>query len=251
MEHGLPAATHQERGITGCQIDRRPVPPEDARFGHGLRHDPPDCDCSKISHGHLKAREGIRGAMRACLLLAGRPLQLSAPDVLDISRANRATRQLYGLPGSDGDLVSTAELRRLLGALRLVQVGAAADNGFPRLNWDSPEDLAPITGDGHQHGSAGGRLIKDLKARGMLATRSDLDHRIGPFLHQGAKVHDHNPLPLPAGCCGGIRGGIIMPDDQGRIKKKKNKKRKKNKAAKPALLLRSSMPRTAPAGHRS
>ena len=60
--------------------------------------------------------------------------------------------------------------RRLLErGVRFVQVWSGADNGFPRRNWDSHEDLKrdhwPL-GIGMATGAAA--LIKDLKQRGML-----------------------------------------------------------------------------------
>src|SRR5205085_6419974 len=72
-------------------------------------------------------------------------LQLSAPEVLDISGETAATRKLYGL-----DRPVTADFgrncltaRRLLErGVRFVQVWSGADNSHPRRNWDSHEDLA-------------------------------------------------------------------------------------------------------------
>ena len=77
-------------------------------------------------------------------------LQLSAPEVLDISGESEATHKLYGL-----DQEVTADMgrrclvaRRLLErGVRFVQVWSGADNGFPRRNWDSHENLAKDHGE--------------------------------------------------------------------------------------------------------
>ena len=85
-------------------------------------------------------------------------LQLSAPEVLDISGETEATRRLYGLDEKITEdfgrncLVARRLLER---GVRFVQVWSGADNGFPRRNWDSHEDLARDHGDmGTQHGPA-------------------------------------------------------------------------------------------------
>ena len=84
-------------------------------------------------------------------------LQLSAPEVLDISGESEATRKLYGLdprsPRTSGRNCLIA--RRLLErGVRFVQVWSGADNGFPRRNWDSHENLAKDHG---EHGAAHGQ----------------------------------------------------------------------------------------------
>ncbi len=58
--------------------------------------------------------------------------------------------------------------------MRFVQVWSGADNGFPRRNWDSHEDIA------RDHGVMGASmdkpaaaLLRDLKARGLFAPLTD------------------------------------------------------------------------------
>jgi hypothetical protein len=71
-------------------------------------------------------------------------LQLSAPEVMEVKGESEATRRMYGM-----DDALTEEMgRRCLVARRLVergvrfvQVWSGADNGFPRRNWDSHENL--------------------------------------------------------------------------------------------------------------
>jgi hypothetical protein len=141
-------------------------------------------------------------------------LQISAPEVLDISGETEATRKLYGL-----DSEITADLgRRCLTARRLlergvrfVQIWSGADNGFPRRNWDSHENLAK------DHGEMGtaldkpvAGLLKDLKARGLL--EDTIVHWSTEFgrmpCSQGSLGRDHNPFGFTTWLAGGgFRGG--------------------------------------------
>ena len=142
-------------------------------------------------------------------------LQLSAPQVLDLTGESPATRRLYGL-----DSAITADLgnrcliaRRLLErGVRFVQVWSGADNGFPRRNWDSHENLAK------DHGELGAALdrpvaglLRDLKSRGML--EDTIVHWTTEFgrmpCSQGSKGRDHNPAGFTSWLAGGgFRGGV-------------------------------------------
>ena len=141
-------------------------------------------------------------------------LQLSAPEALDISREDPATRRLYGV-----DEEVTADFgrnclvaRRLLErGVRFVQVWSGADNGFPRRNWDSHEDLE------RDHGVMGKSMdrpaaafVKDLKARGLLDDTIVIwTTEFGRMpCSQGSKGRDHNPFTFTTWLAGGgIRGG--------------------------------------------
>ena len=99
----------------------------------------------KLNKSHQATREGDSrlDARIASYELAAR-LQLSAPEVLDISKESAATRKLYGLDDKiTEDFGRNCLLaRRLLErGVRFVQVWSGADNGFPRRNWDSHEHL--------------------------------------------------------------------------------------------------------------
>ena len=99
-----------------------------------------------LNRDYAAAREGDSrlDARIASYELAAR-LQLSAPEVLDLRGESDATRKLYGLDQKFTEDFGTRCLvaRRLLErGVRFVQIWSGADNGFPRRNWDSHEDLA-------------------------------------------------------------------------------------------------------------
>jgi hypothetical protein len=170
----------------------------------------------RINRDHLAQREGDSRleARIASYEMAAR-LQLSAPEVLDISGESEATQDLYGL----NDDVTADMGRRCLTARRLlergvrfVQVWSGADNGFPRRNWDSHENLAK------DHGELGAALdkpvaglLKDLKARGLLDdTVVYWTTEFGRMpCSQGSKGRDHNPFGFTSWLAGGgFRGGV-------------------------------------------
>ena len=142
-------------------------------------------------------------------------LQISAPEVMDISGESAATKKLYGLDDPLTEEMGRRCLvaRRLLErGVRFLQLWSGADNGFPRRNWDSHENLAkdhwemavaidkPIAG-----------LLQDLTARGLLD--DTLVHWTTEFgrmpCSQGSKGRDHNPFGYTNWLAGGgIRGGV-------------------------------------------
>ena len=142
-------------------------------------------------------------------------LQLSAPEVLDLSREPAATRSLYGLdnPVTEDFGRNCLIARRLLErGVRFVQVWSGADNGFPRRNWDSHEDLARDHGDmGTSMDRPAAALIKDLKATGLLdETIVIWTTEFGRMpCSQGSKGRDHNPFAFTSWLAGGgIKGGV-------------------------------------------
>ena len=170
----------------------------------------------EMNRDHSVGREGDSrlDARIASYEMAAR-LQLSAPGVLDIAGESEATRKLYGL---DQEITqdfgrNCLIARRLLErGVRFVQVWSGADNGFPRRNWDSHENLAKDHGD-----MAGGMdrpaaaLIKDLKSRGLLDdTIVFWTTEFGRMpCSQGAKGRDHNPFAFTVWLAGGgIKGGV-------------------------------------------
>lgn len=142
-------------------------------------------------------------------------LQVSAPEVLDLSSETDATRQLYGLDNKiteDFGLRCLMARRLLERGVRFVQVWSGADNGFPRRNWDSHEDLARDHRDmGTSMDRPAAALIKDLKERGLLEDTIVLwTTEFGRMpCSQGGKGRDHNPFAFTNWLAGGgIRGGV-------------------------------------------
>jgi len=172
----------------------------------------------EVNQAHMRERQSDSrlDARIASYEMAAR-LQMSAPEVLDVASESDATRQLYGL---DSDI--TADMgrrclvaRRLLErGVRFVQVWSGADNGFPRRNWDSHEDLAK------DHGELGAALdkpvaglLKDLAARGLL--QDTIVYWTTEFgrmpCSQGSKGRDHNPSGFTSWLAGGgVKGGVTF-----------------------------------------
>ena len=162
----------------------------------------------------LRAGDSRLDARIASYELAAR-LQLSAPEVLDLTGETEATKKLYGIDQKHTEDFGTRCLvaRRLLErGVRFVQIWSGADNGFPRRNWDSHEDLAK---DHLDMASSMDRptaaLLKDLKARGLLDDTIVLwTTEFGRMpCSQGGKGRDHNPFGFTNWLAGGgIKGGV-------------------------------------------
>src|SRR5262249_51751343 len=142
-------------------------------------------------------------------------LQKSAPEVLDISKESKTTRQLYGLDDKVTEEFGHRCLiaRRLLErGVRFVQIWSGAGNGFPRRNGDSHEARARDPADmGRSMDRPAAALIKDLKARGLLDDTIVLwTTEFGRMpCSQGGKGRDHNPFTFTNWLAGGgIRGGV-------------------------------------------
>ncbi len=154
-------------------------------------------------------------------------MQLAAPEALDISNEPQYILDLYGIqpagtewpseinPTEERDCFGRKCLiaRRLLErGVRFVQVWSGNDNGFPRRNWDSHEDLERDHGPlalGMARGAAA--LIQDLKQRGLLDdTIVFWTTEFGRMPStQGGTGRDHNPFVFTNWLCGGgVRGGI-------------------------------------------
>ena len=143
-------------------------------------------------------------------------LQVTAPDVLDLSKETDATKKLYGLdsPVTEDFGRNCLVARRLLErGTRFVQVWSGADNAFPRRNWDSHEDIEKDHGEmaaSMDQPAAG--LLKDLKSRGMLDDTIVIwTTEFGRMpCSQGSAGRDHNPFAFTSWLAGGgIKGGAI------------------------------------------
>src|SRR5690606_6030896 len=161
-------------------------------------------------------------------------MQLTAPEVLDLSQEPEHILKMYGLDSTEievkNEINEQQEIqyfgrnclvaRRLLErGVRFVQVWSGADNGFPRRNWDSHEDLKrdhwPLAR-GMATGAAA--LIQDLKQRGMLDDTLILwTTEFGRMpCSQGSKGRDHTPFVFTNWLAGGgIKGGVTYgPSDE-------------------------------------
>ena len=198
----------------------RPNPIEDLRSNAKYVTKQADADglavLRELNRDHAVQRpdDSRLDARIASYELAAR-LQLSAPEVLDLSGEPQSARKLYGLDQKVTEDFGTRCLiaRRLLErGVRFVQVWSGADNGFPRRNWDSHEDLAKDHGDmAASMDQPAAALIKDLKQRGMLdETVVIWTTEFGRMpCSQGSKGRDHNPFTFTSWLAGGgVRGGV-------------------------------------------
>ncbi|MEZ4826729.1 MAG: DUF1501 domain-containing protein [Bacteroidia bacterium] len=150
-------------------------------------------------------------------------MQVSVPELADISTETRATRVLYGLDSDDPNMRSYAA--QCLLARRLVERGVRfIELTCPRVKadrWDQHQGLKQ----GHELNAhavdqpvAG--LLKDLKSRGLLEeTLVVFACEFGrtPFA-QGTDGRDHNPSAFSIWLAGaGIQGGTVygMTDEYG------------------------------------
>lgn len=154
-------------------------------------------------------------------------MQLAAPEAIDLSDEPAHVLRMYGVDQSSGEFpkeINAAEeidyfgrkclvARRLLErGVRFVQIWSGNDNGFPRRNWDSHEDVERDHGPlarGMARGASA--LLIDLKQRGLLDDTIVLwTTEFGRMpSSQGGKGRDHNPYVFTNWLAGGgIRGGI-------------------------------------------
>ncbi|OYW26405.1 MAG: sulfatase, partial [Chthoniobacter sp. 12-60-6] len=167
---------------------------------------------SRLNREHAAERLGdprLEGRIRSYELAA--KMQLAAPEALDFSMEPEHTMKLYGLDrGAQAwgkDINAEEETyyfgqkclaaRRLLErGVRFVQIWSGNDNGFPRRNWDSHEDVERDHGPlalGMARGCAA--FIQDLEQRGMLDDTIILwTTEFGRMpSSQAGKGRDHNP----------------------------------------------------------
>lgn len=162
-------------------------------------------------HSDLKARV-------AAYELAAR-MQLSAPEVTDISQETETTLKFYGAD-SDNPLKASYAMnailaRRLLErGVRFVQLycGSRASNVDGLLNWDCHKTLEA---DYERHcpimDQPTAALLKDLKQRGMLEDTLVLwctEFGRMPTHQKGSEGRDHNPHGFTCWMAGaGVKGG--------------------------------------------
>lgn len=189
----------------------------------------------QLNTRHASTREGdsrLDARIRSYELAAR--MQLSATEALDISDEPQYMKDMYGL-WPDGSKVDDTTInpkaereffgrkcliaRRLLErGVRYIQIWSGNDNGFPRRNWDSHENIERDHGPlamGMAHGTAA--LIEDLKQRGMLEDTLILwTTEFGRMpCSQGSKGRDHNPFVFSNWMCGGgVKGGTYGESDE-------------------------------------
>ncbi|MCA9159562.1 MAG: DUF1501 domain-containing protein [Planctomycetales bacterium] len=192
---------------------------------------------NRINRRYQEQRDGdsrLEARIRSYELAAA--MQLSAPEALDISSESAETMKMYGLdrigatypdeinPTEEAEYFGRKCLiaRRLLErGVRFVQIWSGNDNGFPRRNWDSHENIERDHGPlarGMAVGTAA--LLKDLKQRGLLEDTIVLwTTEFGRMpSSQGGVGRDHNPHVFTNWLCGGgIRAGVTYgeSDDWG------------------------------------
>lgn len=170
-----------------------------------------------LNRRHMVGREGdTRLEARIQSYEMAARLQVTAPQVMDLSGESAATKKLYGLddPVTEDFGLRCLVARRLLErGVRFVQVWSGADNGFPRRNWDSHEDLKKDHGMmGKSMDKPSAALIHDLRERGLLEdTVVYWTTEFGRMpCSQGNKGRDHNPFTFTSWLAGGgIRGGTV------------------------------------------
>lgn len=191
---------------------------------HGLRL------LEKLNRVHAESRsDDTRLEARIQSYELAARMQLAAPEALDISKEPAAVKERYGIQehrkvwpteinaAEEADCMGRKCLaaRRLLErGVRFVQIWSGNDNGFPRRNWDSHEDVE------RDHGPlawgmarAVSALILDLKQRGLLEETIILwTTEFGRMpSSQGGRGRDHNPYVFTNWLCGGgIQGGATV-----------------------------------------
>ena len=183
---------------------------------------------AEINRQHAATRKSdprLEGRIRSYELAA--KMQLAAPEALNLKAEPENVMKLYGLDrgvqnwskeiNDDEETFYFAQkcltARRLLErGVRFVQIWSGNDNGFPRRNWDSHEDVKRDHGPlatGMARGCAA--FIQDLKQRGLLEDTIILwttEFGRMPSSQAGAG-RDHNPFCFTNWMCGGgIKGGI-------------------------------------------
>ena len=151
---------------------------------------------AELNQAHAATRPGdqrLEARIRSYELAAR--MQLAAPEALDL-------------------LTEPAHVQKLYGLERFVQVWSGNDNGFPRRNWDSHEDVKRDHGPlalGMSRGIAA--FIQDLKQRGLFEDTIILwTTEFGRMpSSQGGKGRDHNPFVFTNWLAGGgIKGGTTL-----------------------------------------
>ena len=200
-----------------------PQPITHLRPPDGARHITPDSRTEGLAllrdlnaaHAAARPDDSRLTARIESYELAAR-LQLSAPELLDLTRESQATQQLYGI-----DQTETADFgRRCLLARRMIERGVRfvqvwSGHGGGGDNWDNhgdiPKELSAAARKMDQPAAA---LLMDLKARGLLDdTLLIWTTEFGrmPFTQGNTLGRDHNGGTFVSWFAGaGIRPGVAL-----------------------------------------
>ncbi|MEZ6105193.1 MAG: DUF1501 domain-containing protein [Pirellulaceae bacterium] len=169
----------------------------------------------ELDRRHLASRAGdtaLEARIEAYEMAAR--LQLSAPEVTDLSDETAATLERYGfgIPEIEPFARQCLMARRLVErGVRFVQLFCGADNvPPPRPNWDGHEDIKVNHGKhGPVYDRAVSALIQDLKTRGLLDETLVIgSSEFGRQPAAQGKGRDHNPDAFTVWLAGGgVRGG--------------------------------------------
>lgn len=177
-----------------------------------------------LNERHLEdsRREELFASRIRSYELAAR-MQLSVPDVVDISDESAATRTLYGL---DQERTRDGAMRCLLGrrllerGVRFVQIFSGGPiAGSPRCSWDAHENvLENHTAEAEKIDQPVAALLRDLKQRGLLADTLVLfttEFGRTPFTQSSADSvgtgRDHNRYGFSSWMAGaGLKPGIAF-----------------------------------------
>ncbi|MDX1931982.1 MAG: DUF1501 domain-containing protein [Capsulimonadales bacterium] len=213
----LPAAFqgtsfNTDRAIANLDSPKGTTPREEKRVRDFLQRLNDDYVRRNPGHSELAARI-------ASYQLAAR-MQLSAPEVTDLSRETAGTLAFYGADSANPLKASYAKncilARRLIErGVRFVQLycGACASGVDGLLNWDAHKTLKA---DYERHcpilDQPTAALLKDLKRRGLLDdTLVIWTTEFGrmPTSQVGSEGRDHNPYGFTAWMAGaGVKGGF-------------------------------------------
>jgi hypothetical protein len=169
-----------------------------------------------LNNQHLAEHEGdanLEARIKSFELAA--KMQMSCPEALDISSESEATKKSYGIGEPETEELGRNCLtaRRLLERdVRFIQIWSGADNGHPRRNWDSHENLEKDHKDmAVSMDKPIAALIQDLKRQGLFEDTIILwTTEFGRMpCAQWSKGRDHNPFTFTNWLAGGgIQGGV-------------------------------------------
>jgi Protein of unknown function (DUF1501) len=180
----------------------------------------------KWNQAHARDRNDSRLDARIRSYELAAQMQLTAPEVFDLSQEPEYIMKMYGLDSVPSEFPAEINAREEIvhfskkclvarrmieRGVRFIQIWSGNDNGFPRRNWDSHEDVQRDHGPLAQGMARGASaLIEDLRQRGLLEDTVILwTTEFGRMpSSQGGMGRDHNPYVFTNWLCGGgIRGG--------------------------------------------